>query len=298
MTDLFDFQAHASRFAVMGNPVEHSQSPRIHRLFARQFGIDLEYRRIQVDAGGFAQALSHFAARGGAGLNVTVPFKVEAWRLCRRPGNRLSARARCAQAVNTLRFERKRALFGDNTDGIGLSRDLENNLGWCIAGRRVLVLGAGGAVRGVAGALLERRPAALTIANRTASKAQALAERLSAGGWGGSGIRVTGCGYRQLERAAFDLIINGTSASLGGGLPEMDAGCIGAHSVVYDMMYAGSPTVFMRWACANGAGQASDGLGMLVEQAAASFHLWHDRRPDTAPVIRALRATLSTGTQS
>lgn len=294
MTDLFDFQAQGNRFAVMGNPVEHSRSPRIHQLFARQFGIDIEYRRIQVDTGGFAQAVSHFAARGGAGLNITVPFKVEAWRLCGRPGNRLSARARHAQAVNTLRLDRKQALFGDNTDGIGLVRDLENNLGWRIAGRRVLILGAGGAVRGVAGALLERRPAGLTIANRTASKSQALAGRLSADNPGGHGLRVAGCGYPQLERAAFDLIINGTSASLGGGLPEMDAGCIGAHSVVYDLMYGGSPTVFMRWACAHGAGQASDGLGMLVEQAAASFHLWHDRRPDTAPVIGALRAALST----
>ena len=291
MTDLFDFKAQSNHFAVMGNPVAHSRSPQIHRLFARQFDMQLEYERIQVDAGGFGQAVSHFAAHGGAGLNVTVPFKVEAWKLCDRPGNRLSERARCAGAVNTLRFDDGRGpdtecgVFGDNTDGAGMVRDIENNLGLGIAGKRVLVLGAGGAVRGVLGPLTERQPASLTIANRTVPKARALAEKFG----GGVAVNINGCGYERITGPAFDLIINGTSASLGGELPGIPRDCLGAGSVVYDMMYARRPTVFMDWASANGAGQVSDGFGMLVEQAAESFYLWHHRRPDTAPVISALR---------
>lgn len=291
MTDLFDFKAQSNHFAVMGDPVEHSQSPQIHRLFARQFDIRLEYDRIQVDAGGLDQAVSHFAAHGGAGLNITVPFKVDAWKLCGRPGNRPSERAQRAQAVNTLRFDRERGMFGDNTDGVGMVRDIENNLGLGIAGKRVLVLGAGGAVRGVLGPLAEREPASLTIANRTATKARALAEKFGNGTSPGNNITLSGCGYERIAGPAFDLIINGTSASLGGELPGVAPGCLGAHSVVYDMMYARRPTVFMDWALANGAGKASDGLGMLVEQAAESFHLWHGKRPDTAPVISALRKT-------
>ena len=297
MTDLFDFQAKSNHFAVMGDPVAHSRSPQIHRLFARQFDITLEYERIRVDAGGFDQAVSHFAAHGGAGLNVTLPFKVDAWKLCGRAGNQPSARAQRAEAVNTLRFDSARGMFGDNTDGIGMVRDIENNLGVEIAGKRVLVLGAGGAVRGVLGPLAEREPASLLIANRTADKARALAEKFGGGGGGGgSNNNISGCGYERIAGAAFDLVLNGTSASLDGELPAglaagVTPGCLGAHSVVYDMMYAQRPTVFMDWARANGAGTVSDGLGMLVEQAAESFHLWHDRRPDTAPVISALRKT-------
>ena len=281
MTDLFDFSAQVNRYAVMGNPVEHSQSPRIHQLFARQFDIALEYHRIQVDAGGFAQAVSHFAAHGGSGLNITVPFKVEAWQLCRQPRNRLSERAQRAEAVNTLRFERDRAVLGDNTDGAGMVRDIENNLGLEIAGRRVLVLGAGGAVRGILEPLVRCQPASLTIANRTIHKARALAEKF--------GPNIHACGCDRVDGPAFDLIINGTAASLGGQLPGIGAHCLGADSLGYDMMYARTPTVFMNWALANGAGRVSDGLGMLVEQAAESFHLWHDKRPDTAPVLSALR---------
>ncbi|MGI9310457.1 MAG: shikimate dehydrogenase [bacterium] len=297
MTDLFDFDAKSNRFAVMGNPVAHSQSPRIHRLFARQFDIALEYDRIQVDAGGFAQAVSHFAAHGGAGLNVTVPFKVEAWQLCTRAGHRTSARARRAEAVNTMRFARDRsdAAFGDNTDGVGLIRDLEGNLGRAIAGARVLILGAGGAVRGVLGPLAQCRPARLLIANRTAHKARELAAHYA----DELGARIGGCGYEQLDERLggerlgddeppFDLIINGSAASIAGEVPPLDARCLGAGSLAYDMMYAPAPTAFMRWAQANG-GAVCDGLGMLVEQAAESFYLWHDQRPDTAAVIAALR---------
>ncbi|MGR3983726.1 MAG: shikimate dehydrogenase [Gammaproteobacteria bacterium] len=280
MTDPFDFQAQTGRFAVIGNPVAHSQSPQIHSLFAQQFGIALEYGRIQADPGGFDQAVSHFIARGGDGLNVTLPFKPQAWQLCARPGNSLSARAQQAGAVNTLRFEAG-AMFGDNTDGAGLVRDIERNHNWKIAGKRVLVLGAGGAVRGILAPLSQLAPRQLTVANRTAHKARALAKAFGGG--------IHGCGLERIKGAAYDLIINGSAASLQGEAPDLDAGCLRA-AFAYDMMYAPAPTVFMRWALANGAARASDGLGMLVEQAAESFYLWHRRRPDTAPALSALRA--------
>ncbi|MDD9883788.1 MAG: shikimate dehydrogenase [Gammaproteobacteria bacterium] len=302
MSDPFDFRARPHRFAVMGNPVAHSRSPCIHRRFARQFDLDIDYRRIQVERGGFAQAVSHFAARDGAGLNITLPFKVEAWRLCGAPGNTLTARAAQAQAVNTVSFERG-AMRGDNTDGVGMIRDLEDNRGWEIAGRRALLLGAGGAARGVAWALLERRPALLAIANRSANKARELAASLRGGdgghgdgggdggdgGDGGGGIPITACGLADLD-GDFDLLINATSAGIDDTVPAIDAACIGPGCVAYDLMYADAPTAFMNWARAHGAVDAGDGLGMLVEQAAESFHLWHRRRPDTAPVLRALRA--------
>ncbi len=294
MPDLFDFAAPSNHFAVLGNPVAHSQSPRIHQLFAQQFALDLDYRRIQVDVGGFAQAVSHFAAHGGAGLNITLPFKVEAWRLCRQPGNQMSDRAGRAEAVNTLRFAPDQSVFGDNTDGIGMRRDLENNLGLAIAGKHVLLLGAGGAARGVLGPLAQRRPASLRIANRTADKAQALAARFSLAGEHGDSQPVRGYGYQRLADAApdwpaFDLVINASAASLAGELPDLGALRLAADSLAYDLMYAAEPTVFMRWGQAHGARLVSDGLGMLVEQAAESFNLWHDRRPDSAAVIRALR---------
>ena len=298
MTDLFDFKAISNHFAVIGNPVAHSKSPQIHQLFALQFGIVLQYDRIQVDIGGFDQAVSHFAAHGGAGLNVTVPFKVDAWQLCSNPGNHLSARAQCAQAVNTLRFDRDPAgsgqtvtgpsVIGDNTDGFGMIRDIENNLDFSIAGKRVLVLGAGGAVRGILGPLADCKPASITISNRTAQKARALAEKFGAEKFV---CGITGCGYDRVNEPAFDLIINGTAASMDGQLPGISSHCLSADSVVYDMMYAAQPTLFMNWALAHGATKVSDGLGMLVEQAAESFYLWHDRRPDTTPVIDVLRKT-------
>ena len=282
MTDPFDFQAQTARFAVIGNPVAHSRSPQIHQLFAQQFGIALEYGRIQVDAGGFEQAVSHFAARGGAGLNVTLPFKLEARQLCGRPGNTVSARAQNAGAVNTLRFE-SGAVFGDNTDGAGLVRDIEHNLGMQIAGKRVLLLGAGGAVRGVLQPLSQCAPKNITVANRTAQKARALAKDF------GGGIR--GCGLGEVKGEVFDLVINGSSAGLHGEAPDIDANCMRG-AFAYDMLYApaGETTAFTRWALANGAARAGDGLGMLVEQAAESFYLWHRRRPDTAPVLGALRS--------
>ena len=280
-TDPFDFQAQTRRFAVIGNPVAHSKSPQIHGMFAQQFGIALEYARIQVDAGGFEQAVSHFIARGGAGLNVTLPFKLEARQLCARAGNELSERAERAGAVNTLRFE-DGAVFGDNTDGAGLVRDLEHNCKLTIAGKRVLLLGAGGAARGVLSPLLQCAPATVTIANRTAHKAREIAKTFDGD--------IHACGLEQLHSNSdsYDVIINASAASLHGELPEIHPSCMRA-AFAYDMMYSKQPTVFMRWALNNGAARAADGLGMLVEQAAESFYLWHARRPDTAAVLRALR---------
>ena len=239
MTDLFDF-GHASRdFAVIGNPVEHSKSPQIHSAFAQQFNIDIVYNRTQVDPGGFTQAVSHFAAHGGAGLNITVPFKVEAWQLCKTGKNTLSERATLAKAVNTLKIENDQCMFGDNTDGVGLLRDIQENLRVSLQNKKVLVLGAGGAVRGVLGPLLEQSPHSVCIVNRTAQKAIDLAA-----GFKALHASITGCGYRQLEIGPFDIIINGTAASLQGELPPLDNDCIHNDTLAYDMMYANQPTVF------------------------------------------------------
>ncbi|WP_424947324.1 shikimate dehydrogenase [Candidatus Spongiihabitans sp.] len=281
MTDLFDFKLKSSGFAVMGNPVQHSKSPQIHRLFAQQCGIAIDYDRIQVDAGGFDQAISHFSAHGGAGLNITLPYKVKAWRFCQQGQNSLSHRASQAQAVNTLRFENQGGVFGDNTDGAGLVADLQNNIGFSIQDKSILVVGAGGAARGVIGSLLACCPLRITIANRTVDKATALSEQF--------GDDVQGVGLDRAADRSFDLIVNGTAASLAGQLPGIGGKCIAKNTLVYDLMYDAQPTIFMNWALAQGAAQAHDGLGMLVEQAAESFYVWHRRRPHSRPVIDALR---------
>ncbi|MEA3301555.1 MAG: shikimate dehydrogenase [Pseudomonadota bacterium] len=267
------------RYAVLGHPVAHSQSPRIHRSFVAQFDLNLEYTAIEVEPEGFPEAVTAFQAAGGLGLNVTVPFKQEAWRLA----DSLSERARLAGAVNTLRFESGGERFGDNTDGAGLARDLERNLGFRIDGRRILVVGAGGAVRGVLGPLLEAGPASLVIANRTAEKALELADRFA--GYG----KIAGCGLNGLVGESFDLVINGTAASLAGKVPELPSRLFRPEALAYDMMYGDRPTVFMDWAQEHGAACIADGLGMLVEQAAESFYLWRGLRPNTAPALAALR---------
>ncbi|MCY3769418.1 MAG: shikimate dehydrogenase [Gammaproteobacteria bacterium] len=281
MSDLFDFKTRPSGYAVMGNPVTHSKSPLIHHLFAQQTGIEIRYDRIQVDVGGFGQAVSHFSANGGAGLNITVPFKVEAWQLCQTEKSRISPRAQLAESVNTLQFNGDGTLFGDNTDGPGLVADLQNNLGFGIQDKSILLIGAGGAVRGVLGSLHECNPERIVIANRTADKAVRLSKRFDQ--------RVEGTGLHRVPNDEFDLVINGTAASLGGTLPGIDKKCLGADTAVYDMMYADQPTVFMKWGLSNGAAHAHDGLGMLVEQAAESFYVWHRKRPDSQPVIHAIR---------
>jgi shikimate dehydrogenase len=268
-----------ARYAVMGNPVAHSKSPRIHRMFAHQLGHQIEYTAIRVDTDGFAQAVRQFRAEGGRGLNVTVPFKLEAFRLA----DHLSDRARLAGAVNTLRFEPDGRIFGDNTDGAGLVHDIEINLDVQLRGRRILILGAGGAARGVLGPVLKHHPAKVVIANRTVSKAKELADQFREHG------PIEACGYPELKGRHFDIVINATSASLKGEVPPLPETLFTRGALAYDMMYGDKPTAFLDWALLHGADRAADGLGMLVEQAAESYLLWHGVRPETKHVIAALR---------
>lgn len=268
------------RYAVIGNPIEHSKSPFIHAAFARATGEDLEYGRILAPLDGFVAAVSAFRASGGRGLNVTLPFKGEAFTLA----DTHSERARMAQAVNTLAFDGER-VFGDNTDGVGLVRDIRVNLGVAIAGLRILLLGAGGAGRGVVLPLLAEAPRSLVIANRTASKALELARQF-AGHAGAASL--CGCGFDAIE-SAFDIVVNATAASLAGEALRLPHGAFAPGCLAYDMMYAKQATPFMVYAQAQGATQIADGLGMLVEQAAESFFIWRGKRPDTAPVLAELR---------
>ncbi len=269
------------RYGVMGNPIGHSKSPRIHAEFARQTGQRMDYIAIEVPVNGFARAVAEFRNAGGKGLNVTVPFKQQAWALA----SERSPRAERAGAVNTLIFQPD-GLRGDNTDGVGLVRDLSQNNAIELTGRRILMLGAGGAVRGVLEPLLQQAPAELVIANRTVSRAQELAGLFADLG------PVTACGFDDLAGRRFDVVINGTAASLAGEVPAIPAQAV-ADACCYDMMYGAEPTAFLRWAREQGADQCLDGLGMLVEQAAESFFLWRGVRPRTAPVIESLRREMS-----
>lgn len=269
------------RYAVIGHPVEHSLSPAIHARFAEQTGEALEYGRIDVPRDGFVAAAARFFAEGGRGLNVTVPFKAEARAWC----TRASAPARRAGAVNTLSAAADGTVDGDNTDGPGLVRDLVGNLGLTLAGARLLLVGAGGAARGVLEPLLTAGPAEVVIANRTPARAQELAAAFAADG------PVTGGGFDALaDSGAFDVIINASAASLGGRLPPLPDGLVRRGGAVYDMMYGPAAGPFLDWGRRAGAATAVDGLGMLVEQAAESFHIWRGVRPRTAPVLAALRA--------
>jgi shikimate dehydrogenase len=261
----------ADRYAVIGNPVAHSKSPRIHAEFARATGQALSYEAIEAPLGGFAGAVAAFRASGGKGLNVTLPFKEEAYALC----TGVSERARLARAVNTLML--KEGVFGDNTDGIGLVRDLAGNLQVDPGGKRVLLMGAGGAAQGVVAALLAAGAIELVIANRDMRRAQALAGRFP-------GLKASG--YGALARG-FDIVVNATSAGLQGAAPPLPAGVLGPGVLAYEMVY-GRDTPFLAAARAAGA-RACDGLGMLVEQAAESFFLWRGVRPATAPVLERLR---------
>ncbi len=271
------------RYAVFGNPVEHSLSPVIHRAFAAQFGVDMAYTRQLVAAGGFDTAARQFFQGGGMGLNVTVPFKQDAYHFA----NRLTARAKRAGAVNTLAVQKGRAVLGDNTDGAGLVSDITGNLGWSVVGKRVLILGAGGAVRGILQPVLAQNPRELVIANRTVEKAQQLVKEFTRMG------SLSAVGVDNLvDLQAFDMVINGTSASLGGDLPSLPDRLLARNARCYDLMYGAAPTVFMNWATGHGALAVADGLGMLVEQAAESFFLWRGLRPATEPVIAALRVSL------
>jgi len=276
----------ADRYAVVGNPVAHSKSPFIHARFAGQTGERIEYTRLLAPLDGFVAEVNAFKAAGGRGLNVTVPFKLEAHALA----HRLSPRAAAAGAVNTLRFDAD-GIFGDNTDGFGLVRDIETNLGVALKGARVLLLGAGGAARGVVLPMLERGPREITIVNRTAAKAHALIGQFAAAA-NEARCLITGGGPHDVDPAPYDVIVNATASSLDAALPECDERAFGAGTLAYDMMYGAQPTVFMRHAQSLGA-RAADGLGMLVEQAAESFYVWRGVRPDGAPVLAELRAQLA-----
>lgn len=268
-------------YAVMGNPINHSKSPVIHTQFAELTKQDLIYSAMLVPKDGFDSAVSDFFKGSGRGLNITVPFKEEAFAYV----DAMSERAQIAKAVNTLILQEDGSVLGENTDGAGLVRDLTVNLNVHLIGRRVLILGAGGAVRGVLKPILDEQPQSITIANRTFEKAEALASEFSQYG------DVTAQKFEDVA-GDFDVIINGTSASLQGDLPPVSNDVIGTKTQVYDMMYGKEPTPFMAWATEQGAAQAFDGLGMLVEQAAESFFLWRGVRPDSRSVLKNLRASL------
>lgn len=270
------------RYAVIGNPVAHSRSPDIHAAFALQTGQDMAYGRILAPLDGFIAAVEAFRTGGGRGLNVTIPFKLEAFAFA----TRRTPRAEAAGAVNTLRFEPGGEVLGDNTDGAGLVRDLRDNLGVPLAGARVLVAGAGGATQGVVLPLLEAGVAEVVIANRTVERATALAARFAADG---RGAAVRGCGYAHLAGLRFQVIVNATAASIAGEALPLPGGLCAPSATAYDMMYGKGETPFLAWARRQGAAVASDGLGMLVEQAAESFEVWRGVRPDTGPVLRMLR---------
>jgi shikimate dehydrogenase len=267
-----------SHYAVFGNPITHSKSPIIHAAFAKQTGQEMDYRALLAPLDGFAEAVAAFRAIGGAGANVTVPFKHDAFQLATQHTDR----ARAAGAVNTLKFEADGNVLGDNTDGIGLVRDITSNLGFALAGKHILLLGAGGAASGVVLPLLQCGPEELVIANRTADKAMTLAARFREQG------NLAGCGFNELT-GSFDAVINATAASLHGELPPLPPKLFMPGALAYDMMYGNHDTPFMAWARSQNATVIADGLGMLVEQAAESFYIWRGVHPDTRAVISQLR---------
>ena len=275
-------KAQIDRYAVFGNPIKHSKSPQIHTLFAEQTKQSMIYTAELAEIGQFESAVKNFIDNNGKGLNITVPFKEDAWRLA----DLHSDRAKRAGAVNTLKLVQHGKLYGDTTDGVGLVRDLSQNNHISLEDKAVLIIGAGGAVRGVIEAILEARPASLLIANRTAEKAVQLSDDFSDLG------NISGCGLDEINNKRFDIVINGTSASLQGDLPAIPETVFDEHACSYDMMYANQATVFMQWSKENGAAHVFDGLGMLVEQAAEAFYIWREVRPETVSVIEKIRDSL------
>lgn len=268
------------RYAVFGHPIKHSKSPRIHRLFAEQTGQTLEYTAQDVPAEQFQRAVTTFFAGGGKGLNCTVPLKELAWNYVAHK----TERAQLSKAVNTLALQADGSLLGDNTDGIGLVTDLTINHGIVLSDSRILILGAGGASRGIIAPILEQSPHTLVIANRTIDKAVKLAAEFD------NNSSITGCGFEALKNRQFDLILNATSASLSGQLPPLPTGLLAKNGVCYDLAYGNEPTAFVRWGQENLAAKSLDGLGMLVEQAAEAFFIWRGIRPKTRPVIELLNS--------
>jgi shikimate dehydrogenase len=264
------------RYALVGHPVEHSRSPLIHTVFARQTGQRLTYELIDAEPPAFETAVRGFGAAGGKGLNVTVPHKEAAFALC----NEHSEAATVAGAVNTITIA-EGSLRGDNTDGIGFIRDVTVNLRQPLAGARVVVLGAGGAARGIIGPLLDEKPAAITIANRTKERADDLVTRFA-------NSTLFARTFAELEEAPFDILINATSAGLKGEVPPFPATLVGPKSFCYDLVYSSTDTPFVAWAKAHGAARAAQGWGMLVEQAAESFAIWRGVRPDTKALLKQI----------
>lgn len=267
------------RYAVFGNPIAHSKSPAIHAAFAEQTQQQMSYEKQLVEVDGFNTAADQFFRDGGKGLNVTAPFKQDAFNYAKQ----LSERAKAAGAVNTLALQENGSILGDNTDGVGLVQDITGRLGWEMKGSRLLILGAGGAVRGVLLPCLEQRPASLTVANRTPAKAEELVRGFTPLG------HLRACGFAELGDQQFDIVINGTSASLSGDLPPIAASVFVPGAAAYDMMYASALTPFLVWAQAQGVTRLADGLGMLVGQAAEAFYLWRGVHPEIGPVLECLR---------
>ncbi|MDV6343529.1 shikimate dehydrogenase [Nitrosomonas sp. Is37] len=266
-------------YAVIGNPIHHSKSPVIHKQFAQETQQDMQYEAILAPLDGFEVAVRAFQQRGGKGMNVTLPFKLEAYAI----STCLTERANAAQAVNTLKFNGSHDILGDNTDGAGLVRDIEMNQQVVIVGKSILLMGAGGAARGAILPLLELKPRILAIANRTKEKAQVLQRQFSSHG------NILSGHYQDFSGESFDIVINATSASLHDELPSLPEGIFSKESLAYDMMYGKELTPFLRFAQRQGASQLVDGIGMLVEQAAESFFLWRGIRPETKKVIEILK---------
>jgi shikimate dehydrogenase len=279
--------ATADRYAVLGNPVAHSRSPFIHGCFARQTGQELVYERLLCPLDGFADSLRAFAAAGGKGCNVTVPFKLQVPALAAQ----VTARAALAGAANTLRLDAG-GWLADNTDGVGLLRDIEHNAGVPLAGQRVLLVGAGGAAAGVLGPLLAARPGTVVVANRSPDKAQALVQRHAALARE-HGVRLAAAELDE-PGTRFGVLINASASSLAGSAAPVPDSALGPGALAVDLMYGPAAEPFLRWAQGLGA-QPRDGLGMLVEQAAEAFALWRGVRPDTAPVLQALRDEMAAG---
>lgn len=267
-------------YAVIGNPVEHSLSPVIHEAFAKQAHISLNYRKIKAPVDAFVQTVKQFIAEGGKGLNVTLPFKQEAFQLA----TQRSKNAEMAQAASVLHFPTDNIIFADNFDGLGLVNDLTRNYQIPLTQQKILLVGAGGAAQGILGPLLQKSPAQIMIANRTGEKAQQLAQQFRRYG------SIEGCGFDELKPIIYDVIIHVTSIGHQGQAPQLPNGLIDAHTCCYDISYGKAAQPFLNWAKTQGAKKYYDGLGMLVEHNAAVFHLWFNIHPDPKPIIQTLRS--------
>lgn len=266
------------KLCVIGNPVEHSLSPQIHQQFAKQFGLNIRYTKMQPEIDAFAQTVIAFRQAGGYGCNITIPFKQEAYQLA----TQTSKRAFIAKAVNTFLLHADGTIYGDNTDGLGLVNDIKNNLHYSLTGRTILILGAGGAVRGILHPILLESPARVIIANRTVEKAQQLAKTFVEYG------EITGCGFDDLKNTRVDVVIDGTGFHSAPQLPErLD---LSENSLCYDLKYGKTSNLFMRWAHKKNCQHIAEGLGMLVEQAAEAFFIWTGKRPNTFPVLSIISA--------